>query len=194
MLRWFMFTTFQEISLCCFRFSVLNCFSCVQLYATLSTAACQAPLSMEILSARILKWVSMPSLRYLPDPGILPMSLMSPALAGGFFTTSTTREDLLYCNNQISKVISLFFSADILTFILCILILRPKSNSVKLLNRVWLFATPWTVACQASLSNINSRGLLKLMSIELVMPLNPLIFCHPHFPPDFNVSQHQDLF
>ena len=44
MLRWFIFTTFQEISLCCFRFSVPNCFSCVQLYATLWTAACQAPL------------------------------------------------------------------------------------------------------------------------------------------------------
>ena len=108
MLRWFMFTTFQEISLCCFRFSVLNYFSCVQLYATLWTAARQAPLPMEILSARILKWVAMPSSGYLPDPGILPMPLMSPALAGGFFTTSTTWEDLLYCNNQISKVISLF--------------------------------------------------------------------------------------
>ena len=44
MLRWFIFTTFQEISLCCFRFSVPNCFSCVQLCATLWTAASQAPL------------------------------------------------------------------------------------------------------------------------------------------------------
>ena len=39
--------------------------------------------------------------------------------------------------------------------------------------------TPWTVACQASLSNTNSQSLLKLMSIESVMPSNHLILCHP---------------
>ena len=42
--------------------------------------------------------------------------------------------------------------------------------------------TPWTAAHQASLS-INSWGLLKLMSFELVMPSNPLILCHPHLLP-----------
>ena len=42
-----------------------------------------------------------------------------------------------------------------------------------------LFATPWTAAHQASLSITNSKSLLKLMSIELVMPSNHLIFCHP---------------
>ena len=42
---------------------VLSCFSCVQLFATLWTIACQAPLSMEILQARILEWVAMPSSR-----------------------------------------------------------------------------------------------------------------------------------
>ena len=42
-----------------------------------------------------------------------------------------------------------------------------------------LFATPWTAACQASLSITNSQSLLKLMSIELVMPSNHLILCHP---------------
>ena len=47
------------------------------------------------------------------------------------------------------------------------------------LSRVWLFATPWTAACQASLSIANSQCLLKLMSIESVMPSNHLIFCHP---------------
>ena len=41
-------------------------------------------------------------------------------------------------------------------------------------------ATPWTAACQASLSNTNSQLLLKLMSIELVLPSNNLILCHPH--------------
>ena len=47
------------------------------------------------------------------------------------------------------------------------------------LSRVWLFVIPWTVACQASLSITNSWSLLKLMSIESVMPSNHLILCHP---------------
>ena len=44
---------------------------------------------------------------------------------------------------------------------------------------VWLFATSWTAARQASLSNTNSRSLPKVMSIELMMPSNHLILCHP---------------
>ena len=52
-------------------------------------------------------------------------------------------------------------------------------NSVQLLSHVWLFVTPWTAACQASLSITNSRNLLKLMSIESVMPSNHLIICCP---------------
>ena len=43
--------------------------------------------------------------------------------------------------------------------------------------------TPWTAACQASLSITISRSLLKLMSIETVMPSNHLILCHPLLPP-----------
>ena len=52
-------------------------------------------------------------------------------------------------------------------------------SSAQLLSRVRLFVTPWTVACQASLFITNSRSLLKLMSIELVMPSNHLIPCYP---------------
>ena len=51
--------------------------------------------------------------------------------------------------------------------------------SVQLLSRVWLFATPWTAARQASLSITNSWSLLKLMSIDSVIPSNHLILCHP---------------
>ena len=51
--------------------------------------------------------------------------------------------------------------------------------AVQLLSRVWLFATPWITAHQASLSFTNSWSLLKLMSIESVMPSNHLILCHP---------------
>ena len=50
---------------------------------------------------------------------------------------------------------------------------------VQSLSHVWLFATPWTAASQASLSFTISRNLLKLMSIELVMPSNHLVLCHP---------------
>ena len=52
------------------------------------------------------------------------------------------------------------------------------SISVQLLSRVRLFAIPWTAARQASLSATNSQTLLKLISIELVMPSNHLILCH----------------
>ena len=50
---------------------------------------------------------------------------------------------------------------------------------VQSLSHVRLFVTSWTAARQASLSITNSRSLLKLMSIELVMPSNHLILCHP---------------
>ena len=52
-------------------------------------------------------------------------------------------------------------------------------SSVQSLSRVRLFATPWITACQASLSITNSWSLLKLMSIELVMPSSHLILCRP---------------
>ena len=52
-------------------------------------------------------------------------------------------------------------------------------SSVQLLRHVWLFATPWAAARQASLSNTNSRSPPKLMSIESVMPTNRLILCRP---------------
>ena len=59
-----------------------------------------------------------------------------------------------------------------------ILIFVTKLSSVQSLSRVQLFATPWTAAHQASLSINNSQSLLRLMSIELVMPSNHLILCH----------------
>ena len=64
---------------------------------------------------------------------------------------------------------------------------------VQSLSWVWLFATPWTAALQASLSLTISRSLLKLMSIELVMPCNHFVLCHP-FSSFLNLSQHQGLF
>ena len=57
--------------------------------------------------------------------------------------------------------------------------LESELSSVQSLSCVQLFAIPWTTARQASLSITNSWSLLKLMSIELVMPSNPLILCRP---------------
>ena len=56
-------------------------------------------------------------------------------------------------------------------------------SSVQSLSHVWLFETPWTAARQASLSITNSQSLLKLMSIESVMPSSHLILCHPFLLP-----------
>ena len=60
-----------------------------------------------------------------------------------------------------------------------IVIMKHQFSSIQLCNDVWLFATPWTAACQASLSITNFQSLLKHMSIESVMPFNHLILCHP---------------
>ena len=63
---------------------------------------------------------------------------------------------------------------------------QEQLSSVQLLSRVRLFATPWTAARQASLSITSSWSLLKLMSIELVMPSNHLILCCPLLLPPSN--------
>ena len=67
-------------------------------------------------------------------------------------------------------------------------------SSVQSLSCVWLFATPWIAARQASLSITNSRSLLKLMPIESVMPSSHLILCRPRLLLPPNPSQHQGLF
>ena len=68
-------------------------------------------------------------------------------------------------------------------------------SSVQLLSHVQLFATPWTAACQASLSITNSWSWLKLMPIELVMPYSHLILCRPlllpPIPPSIRVFSNE---
>ena len=124
-------------------------FSCAQLFATLWTVACQASLSMGFSLEEYWSGLPCSSPGNLPDPGIKPASLKSPALAGGFFTSSTTLE----APNQY----------------ICVCLLSHFSH-------VQLFATPWTAACQPSLSITNSQSLLKLMSIELERPrINPWV-------------------
>ena len=69
------------------------------------------------------------------------------------------------------KISNLSFISDVFQYF--------KLTSVQLLSHGRLFATPWTAARQATLSITNSQSLLKLMSIESVMPSNHLILCHP---------------
>ena len=69
---------------------------------------------------------------------------------------------------------------------------------VWLLSNVQLFVTPWTAACQASLSFVISWSLLKFMSTELVMPSNDLILCHPFLlpppiPPSIRVFSNESV-
>ena len=92
-------------------------FSCVRILATLWAVTCQTPLSVGILQARILEWVAMPFSRGLPNSGIKPASLMSPALAGRFFTTRATWEGhtkLIWLINSV-KTVSQFqlYTSDI---------------------------------------------------------------------------------
>ena len=80
-----------------------------------------------------------------------------------------------------------------------IFVLLSFFSSVQSLSHVWLFATPWTAAHQPSLSITNSWNLLKLMSIESVMPSNHLILCRllllpPSFFPSIRVFSNESVF
>ena len=78
------------------------------------------------------------------------------------------------------------------------LLYSVQFSSVHLISRVWFFMTPSTAACQASLSITNSWSLLKLMSIQSVMPSNHLILCHlllllPSTFPSITVFSHEPV-
>ena len=96
-----------------------------------------------------------------------------------------------FVSNQVAKTFKILSVKNVFIF--------TQSNScyfytisVQSLSHVQLFATPWTAARQASLSITNSLSLLKIMSIESVIPSSHLILCHPLLP--FNLSQHQGQF
>ena len=69
-----------------------------------------------------------------------------------------------------------------------------STSLVQSLSCVWLFATPWTAACLASLSITNSCSLLILRSVTSVVPSNHLILCCPLLLPPSVFPQHQGLF
>ena len=111
----------------------------------------------------------------------------------GWMLNSTTLTFVLYhCWNHKNWKFNLWLFNEACEGISTHAASEGKSFVVQLLSRVQLFATPWTAACQASLSFTVSRSLLKFMSIELVMPSNHLILCCPS--PALHVSHHQGLF
>ena len=102
--------------------------------------------------------------------------------AGRFFTIWATRE-ALWISFSLSNWLFLLPSLRLVLFVPIkssspVVFPFSSFSSVQLLSRVRHFATPWTAACQASLSITDSRSLLKLMSIESVMPPSHLILCH----------------
>ena len=83
--------------------------------------------------------------------------------------------------NKLKKWLLLYFLLLVVLFFLWYswFIILFSGVIVQLLSHVWLFVIPWTAACQASLSFTTSQRLLKLMSMESVIPSNDLILCWP---------------
>ena len=83
--------------------------------------------------------------------------------------------------NSVAMNIGVYVSLSVLVSSVCMSSsgIPGSFSSVQSLSRVQLFATPWIAVHQASLSIINSRSLLKFMSIESVIPSSHLILCHP---------------
>ena len=133
-----------------------------------------------IFQARILEWFAISFSKGSSHPR--DWTLVS-CLAGRFFTNWATKEALVnqlysdknkWMNEQIHELI-IPISVEKMWYI------HPMNiqfSSVQSLSRVWLFATPWITARQASLSIINSWSSLKLMSIESGMPSSHLILYH----------------
>ena len=78
--------------------------SCIQLFVTPWATACRAPLSIEFSRQEYWSELPVPSPADLPDPGIEPMSLASPALAGGFFTVEPPGKPIDQYQNQASDI------------------------------------------------------------------------------------------
>ena len=112
-----------------------------------------------------------PGISLLPSPELQPYQAISAPKASRFSLASVP---CIFCFLSLWQQSLLFVAQSLIP--------------------VRLFATPWTAARQASLSFIISRSLLKLMSLELVMPSNHLILCRPLLFLAFNLSQHQGLF
>ena len=177
----------------CSGFSIqsLQSLSCVRLFATPWTAAHQASLS--ITSSR-----SSPKLMSIKS--VMPSShliLCRPLL---LLPRNSSQHQSLSNESGLlmrwPKYWSFSFSIFPLQHMKKLEWTSVQFSSVQSLSRVWLFATPWNAACQASLSITNSRSSLKLTSMESVMPSSHLILCCPLFllpptPPSIRVFSNE---
>ena len=141
-----------------------------------------------ILQARILEWVA---IRFSRQSSQARNQSGVSRIAGRIFTIWTTREvHTAVDQHQNQKIVNdtvfyrlIQFSSVFTCTHLCVCAFCCCS----VLSHVWLFVTPWTAARQASLSFTISRNLLKLISIELVMPSNHQVLSHSrlHLPSIF---------
>ena len=151
---------------------VVQSLSHVPLFVTPWTAACQAPLSTTI-SWSLFIFTSIES-TMLSNHLILCCPLL---LLTSIYPSIRVFSSELAVRIRWPK--SWSFSFSLLYGLTLTSVHDYQLSAVQSLSHVRLFATPWTAARQASLSITNSRSLFKLMSIELVMPSNHLILCHP---------------
>ena len=96
---------------------------------------------------------------------LVPLHFLNPAYASGnsLFT---------YCWSLAWRILSI-------TLLACEMSAIVQFSSIQSFSHVLFFVTPWTAACQASLSITSFQSLIRLMSIESVIPSNHLILCHP---------------
>ena len=118
----------------------------------------------------------------LVPPSLSPAGSRSLFICLHLYSCPAIGSSVHFPRFHIYSLLYLFFSFWFTYIPFYIYILLGVINDlfvVQLLSHVWLFATAWTAACQTSMSFTISQGLLKFMSIELVMPSNHLIPCHP---------------
>ena len=155
-------------------------FSCSVLSDSVTpwTVAHQAPLPMEFSRQEYQSGLSFPSAGNLPDPGIKPQF---PALASNvlviYVVCKCSSQSVTYLTSVICRQRFFIFVKSSSVFYVCFWCSKnlSTSSSVQSLSRVRLFATLWTAARQASMSITNSQSLLRLISIQLVMPSNHLV-------------------
>ena len=168
---------------------MLNHFSCVWLFVTLWIVACQTPLSMRFSMQEYWSGLPFPSPGDLWDPENESVSYVSYVgrqvlyhwealntdyvISKAFFFLSVPRLQRLF--KPLLRTLMYLFKEE--GAYLVVLICSVQFSDSVVSNSV----TPWTTACQVSLSITSSRSLLKLVSFESVMPSKHLILCLPLF-------------
>ena len=156
---------------------VLSCFKCVQLLASPWTAAHQAPLSMGFSRQEHWSGLPFPTPGDLPDPGIKSMSLMPPAVAGGFFTTSMTLEVLIIDKYHPTTLFLIVLSLFCVSFFLLLCFLPREVPLAFAVKQTWWCWILLTFSCLESfwfLHQIWTRVLLGRILLVVASSLSSL--------------------